>query len=69
MLFLEMLTKNLPSKTKKVLAYMDDPPLIVQLQEQIKAKLANEKKSRESQGILLLFLDYLYVFLLHKEVR
>ena len=69
MLFLEMLTKNSPSKTKKVLAYKDDPPLIVQLQEQIKAKLANEKKSRESQGILLLFLDYLYVFLLHKEVR
>ena len=55
MLFLEMLTKNSPSKTKKVLAYMDDPPLIVQLQERIKAKLANEKKARESQGILLLF--------------
>ena len=69
MLFLEMLTKNSPSKTKKFLAYMDDPPLIVQLQEQIKAKQANEKKARESQGILLLFLDYLYVFLLHKEVR
>ena len=50
MLFLEMLTKNSPSKTKKVLAYMDDPPLIVQLQEQIKAKQANEKKARESQG-------------------
>ena len=69
MLFLEKLSKNSPSKTKKVPAYMDDPPIIVQLQEQIKAKQANEKKARESQGILLLFLDYLYVFLLHKEVR